>query len=64
LPEKTHDSSGPKNRERCARTVTYVSAIVQMLSSANAYPTPNPRSWIDCALMCGTPYFVRVICAS
>ncbi len=37
LPENLQVSSGPKYRERWALTVTYESAIVQMLSSAKAY---------------------------
>jgi hypothetical protein len=34
LPSKRQPLSGPKKRERSARTVTYSGAIVQMLSRA------------------------------
>ena len=36
LPRSSHVPLGPKNFERSPRTVTYCSAIVQMLSWANA----------------------------
>jgi hypothetical protein len=38
LPRNCQPASGPNQRDRSAATVTYDSAIVQMLSSANAYP--------------------------
>jgi len=38
LPRSCHVPSGPKNRERSPRTVTYWSAMTHRLSSAKAKP--------------------------